>query len=56
MSGERRKQKETVHEGKYDVVELFSRERVTAIANAMGYRGGWSLDINFDDSLGASAT
>ena len=49
MLGERRFRDKGQHPGKYEVVELFSPPRVTKAANESGLRGGWSLDIGYED-------
>ena len=48
--GDRRAQGE-VHPGRYDLCELVSPPRVSAMANRQGLRGGWALDINNEDPV-----
>ena len=47
--------KDWQHPGKYDLCELFSPPRVSAVASARGLRGGWALDVNFVDPVSGSA-
>ena len=55
MLGERRwrdrRVQGEVHPGAYDICELFSPHRVSAMANRQGLRGGWSLDLNCEDPV-----
>ena len=55
MLGEKRRMPgkigEGVHDGQYEVCELFSPSRVAGAASAKGLRGGWSLDLNHPDPI-----
>ena len=45
------KRKGQIHQGKYDLCELFSPPRVAEAARARGIRGGWSLDKLHEDPI-----
>ena len=49
--GELLKMVERKHEGRYDVVEIFSPPRVCKKARERGMRGGWSLDWSIIDPI-----
>ena len=55
MLGERKWKQNSVrgeaHPGTYDLCELFSPRRVSAMATRQGLRGGWALDISCEDPV-----